>query len=109
MDHLDIDIEKKIFSYSYSKNNNLIAYSHKKKNIVFHIDDLSLIQFYEISRYLSNNFDLIKIGKTRFNDYLTKTYSADGFAADITNELDENFDLETYAQTLSQTEDLLNS
>ena len=109
MDHLDIDIEKKIFSYSYSKNNNLIAYSHKKKNIVFHIDDLSLIQFYEISRYLSNNFDLIKIGKTKFNEYLTKTYSADGFAADITNELDENFDLETYAQTLSQTEDLLNS
>ncbi len=109
MTNLDIDSSKKIFSYKYSKNNNLIGFELNDNQTIFHTDHLSSFQFFELLRYLNGNFKLIKIDKSTFNKYITKAYGADGFASSLENDLDNNFDIEAYANKLSQTEDLLSA
>jgi general secretion pathway protein E len=63
--------------------------------------------YHELQRFLGTSFSIKKCSSTEFNEYITNIFSSDNVQSDISEELSDSFDLESFAGSISATEDLL--
>jgi general secretion pathway protein E len=63
--------------------------------------------YHEIYKFLKNDFILTLCNAENFNELLTNTFSVNNTSNDISEELSDEFDLQTFAGSISATEDLL--
>jgi general secretion pathway protein E len=96
-----------IFPYDFVKENQVIANMTKDGYEVISPNKISPDLYHEIYKFLKNDFILTLCNPENFNELLTNTFSVNNASNDISEELSDEFDLQTFAGSISATEDLL--
>ena len=96
-----------IFPYDFVKENQVIANMTKDGYEVISPNKISPDLYHEIYKFLKNDFILTLCNAENFNELLTNTFSVNNASNDISEELSDEFDLQTFAGSISATEDLL--
>ena len=96
-----------IFPYDFVKENQVIANITKDGYEVISPNKISPDLYHEIYKFLKNDFILTLCNAENFNELLTNTFSINNASNDISEELSDEFDLQTFAGSISATEDLL--
>jgi general secretion pathway protein E len=96
-----------IFPYDFVKENQVIANMTKDGYEVISPNKISPNLYHEIYKFLKNDFTLTLCNAENFNELLTNTFSVNNTSNDISEELSDEFDLQTFAGSISATEDLL--
>ena len=96
-----------IFPYDFVKENQVIANMTKDGYEVISPNKISPNLYHEIYKFLKNDFTLTLCNAENFNELLTNTFSVNNASNDISEELSDEFDLQTFAGSISATEDLL--
>jgi len=96
-----------IFPYDFVKENQVIANMTKDGYEVISPNKISPDLYHEIYKFLKNDFILTLCNAENFNELLTNTFSINNASNDISEELSDEFDLQTFAGSISATEDLL--
>ena len=96
-----------IFPYDFVKENQVIANMTKDGYEVISPNKISPDLYHEIYKFLKNDFILTLCNAENFNELLTNTFSVNNTSNDISEELSDEFDLQTFAGSISATEDLL--
>ena len=96
-----------IFPYDFVKENQVIANKTEDGYEVISPNKISPNLYHEIYKFLKNEFTLISCEADKFNELLTNTFSINNASNDISEELSDEFDLQTFAGSISATEDLL--
>ena len=103
----DIKNVSDIFPYDFVRENEVIASFSNKGYEVISPNKISLELYHEIQRYLKSDFTMTICDADSFNELLTNSFSVDSDSSDITEELSDEFDLQTFAGSITATEDLL--
>ncbi|MDB9813684.1 GspE/PulE family protein [Gammaproteobacteria bacterium] len=93
--------------YDFAKVHRILAYLKESKLFVIAEKKLSAGMYQELSRFLRSDFYLEVCSPKDFDHLLTQHYSAEENNSSLGADLSENFDLQSYANTLAPTEDLL--
>jgi general secretion pathway protein E len=96
-----------LLPYEFAKSVRVIAFHFDSELLVHSEKKLSLFLYSELSRYLLKPFKVNLCSSVDFDQLLTKHYSLGENESAINAELSENFDLQSFANTLAPTEDLL--
>ena len=96
-----------IFPYDFVTENQVIANMTKDGYEVISPNKISPNLYHEIYKFLKNDFTLTLCNAENFNELLTNTFSVNNTSNDISEELSDEFDLQTFAGSISATEDLL--
>ena len=96
-----------IFPYDFVKENQVIANKTEDGYEVISPNKISPNLYHEIYKFLKNDFILTLCNPENFNELLTNTFSVNNASNDISEELSDEFDLQTFAGSISATEDLL--
>jgi general secretion pathway protein E len=96
-----------LLPYEFAKSVRVIAFHFDSELLVHSEKKLSLFLYSELSRYLLKPFKVNLCSSVDFDQLLTKHYSLGENESAISAELSENFDLQSFANTLAPTEDLL--
>ena len=96
-----------IFPYDFVKENQVIANMTKDGYEVISPNKISPNLYHEIYKFLKNDFTLTLCNAENFNELLTNTFSVNNTSNDISEEISDEFDLQTFAGSISATEDLL--
>ena len=96
-----------IFPYDFVKENQVIVNMTKDGYEVISPNKISPDLYHEIYKFLKNDFILTLCNAENFNELLTNTFSVNNTSNDISEELSDEFDLQTFAGSISATEDLL--
>ena len=96
-----------IFPYDFVKENQVIVNMTKDGYEVISPNKISPDLYHEIYKFLKNDFILTLCNAENFNELLTNTFSVNNASNDISEELSDEFDLQTFAGSISATEDLL--
>ena len=96
-----------IFPYDFVKENQVIANKTEDGYEVISPNKISPDLYHEIYKFLKNEFTLTSCEADKFNELLTNTFSINNASNDISEELSDEFDLQTFAGSISATEDLL--
>ena len=96
-----------LLPYDFAKSLRVIACEDDSFLSVYCEKNLSLFLYSELSRYLLKPFNVNLCSSIDFDQLLTKHYSMGEDESAINAELSENFDLQSFANTLAPTEDLL--
>ena len=97
----------KSLPYDFVRENEIIIVNEDGNYKVITPKNISLPLYHEINRYLINPFNIEICSPDEFNELLTSTFSNDSSNSDISEELSDEFDLESFAGSISATEDLL--
>ena len=97
----------KSLPYDFVRENEIIIVNEDGNYKVITPKNISLPLYHEIKRYLINSFNIEICSPDEFNELLTSTFSNDSSNSDISEELSDEFDLESFAGSISATEDLL--
>ena len=97
----------KSLPYDFVRENEIIIVNEDGNYKVITPKNISLPLYHEIKRYLINPFNIEICSPDEFNELLTSTFSNDSSNSDISEELSDEFDLESFAGSISATEDLL--
>ena len=108
MSSSNIDKEKfNILPYDFVKENQIIA-SHKVSGYeVISPNKITPTLYHELYKFLKSDFKFNQCNSEKFNELLTNTFTADNTSNDISEELSDEFDLQSFAGSISETEDLL--
>ena len=93
--------------YDFARVHRVLAYLKESKLHVIAEKKLSLEMYQELSRVLRSDFLSEVCSPKDFDQLLTQYYSAEGDNPNLSADLSENFDLQSFANTLAPTEDLL--
>ena len=96
-----------LLPYEFAKTQRVIAFEKDQQAQVISEQPLSKDLFQELYRFLTNHFKSETCSPTEFDQLLTEYYSADDDDALGGTSLSEDFDLQSFANTLAPTEDLL--
>ncbi len=96
-----------IFPYDFVKENQVIATKTSDGFEVISPIKISPDLYHEIHKFLKTDFLLTTCNTSKFNELLTNTFSIEDASNDISEELSDEFDLQTFAGSISATEDLL--
>lgn len=108
MDHLITKEHKPLFPYEYSKSQRILGVDINGEVHIFSENELSSLSIQEFySAFPGKNFVTTLCSPNEFEKGLTKLYSQDKLQESIGEELSESFDLESYAKTITPSEDLL--
>ena len=102
----DLDNLSFVLPYDYIKDNQLIV-TNNDPVVVMTPNSISRDMYHELQRFLGTSFSIKKCSSTEFNEYITNIFSSDNVQSDISEELSDSFDLESFAGSISATEDLL--
>lgn len=95
-----------VIPYEYIKEHQLIVTGNDPIEILSP-NDITKDMYHEIQRYLGSSFTIKRCSSTEFNEYITNIFSSEAVSNDISEELTDSFDLESFAGSISATEDLL--
>ena len=103
-----MDKEKfKLLPYDFIKENQIIASQSADGFEVISPNKISSAIYHELYKYLKKDFNLKICSTDKFNELLTNTFTIDDASNDISEELSDEFDLQSFAGSISATEDLL--
>ena len=102
----DKDKLSDVLPYEFVKENQLILVNNNPVEIMSP-NTITRDMYHEIQRFIGSSFNITKCTSTEFNDYITNIFSSESVANDISEELTDSFDLESFAGSISATEDLL--
>jgi len=95
-----------VLPYEYVKENQLILVNNNPVEILTP-NNITKDMYHEIQRYIGASFRVKKCSSSEFNDYITTIFSSESVTNDISEELSDSFDLESFAGSITATEDLL--
>lgn len=103
--------EKNTFSlpYLFAKKHGVIVLDITDVANVFYLKGASLQAFAEIKRILQCPLKLTEISNTQFQEYLAQIYQSNSSLLEATVGMEEELNLEQFANQLSFSEDLLNN
>ena len=108
MSSSSIDKEKfNILPYDFVKENQIIASQKTHGYEVISPNKITPTLYHELYKFLKKDFVFNKCSADQFNEILTNTFSIDNTSNDIYEELSDEFDLQSFAGSISATEDLL--
>ena len=96
-----------LLPYDYVKVNQIIALQEVEGCRVISTATISIETYHELSRYLNQDFKMEICDADRFDELLTGIFSTDNGADTFSDELNEGFDLKSFANSIAPTEDLL--
>ena len=96
-----------ILPYDFVKENQVIATKTSDGFEVISPNKITPDLYHEIHKFLKNDFIFISCDTEKFNELLTNSFSVNNASNDISEELSDEFDLQTFAGSISATEDLL--
>ena len=96
-----------IFPYDFVKENEVIASLGENGYEVISTKMITENLYHEIERFLETGFVFKICDPSQFNELLTNSFSINSASSDISEELTDEFDLQTFAGSISATEDLL--
>lgn len=96
-----------LLPYDFVKENNVLAFDENGKKNVISPNNLSIELFHEIQRFLKSSFIFSLCKPEVFNELLTNSFSINNNSSGLSEELSDEFDLQTFAGSISATEDLL--
>ncbi|NCX25122.1 MAG: type II/IV secretion system protein, partial [Proteobacteria bacterium] len=103
-----MDKEKsKVLPYDFIKENQVIASETADGYEVISPTKITPTIYHELYKYLKKDFTLNICSSDKFNELLTNTFTIDDASNDISEELSDEFDLQSFAGSISATEDLL--
>ena len=102
----DKDKLSDVLPYEFVKENQLILVNNDPVEIMSP-NTITRDMYHEIQRFIGSSFNITKCTSAEFNDYITNIFSSESVANDISEELTDSFDLESFAGSISATEDLL--
>ena len=98
---VDIKNISDIFPYDFVRENEVIAsFDSSSGYEVISPNKLTSDLYHEIQRYLKSNFTFILCNSDDFNELLTNSFSIDSGSSNISEELSDEFDLQTFAGCL---------
>jgi general secretion pathway protein E len=96
-----------LLPYEFAKTQRVIAFEQDQQAQVISEQPLTKELFQELYRFLTNHFKSHTCTPTEFDQLLTEYYSAGDDDGISNSSFPENFDLQSFANTLAPTEDLL--
>ena len=96
-----------ILPYDFVKENDVLAFNEGDSFSVISPNSLSDNIYHEIQRFLKSNFSFSLCKSDYFNDLLTSSFSINNDSTALSEELTDEFDLQSFAGSISATEDLL--
>ena len=103
-----MDREKfNILPYDFVKENQVIASKDSDGYEIISPNKITPNLYHELFKFLKTEFAFKQCSSDKFNELLTNTFSIDNTSNDISEELSEEFDLQSFAGSISVTEDLL--
>ena len=96
-----------ILPYDFVKENDVLAFNDGNSFTVISPNNLSNDIYHEIQRFLKSNFTFSLCNANYFNDLLTNSFSINKDSTELSEELTDEFDLKSFAGSISATEDLL--
>jgi general secretion pathway protein E len=96
-----------LLPYDFVRVKSIIALEDNDGCKIFSQEKISIEIYHELSRYLNRDFELEICDSEQFNQLLTKVFSTENNSAEFSDELNESFDLKTFANSIAPTEDLL--
>ena len=103
-----MDKEKfNILPYDFVKENQIIASQKTHGYEVVSPNKMTPTLYHELYKFLKKDFVFNQCSADQFNEILTNTFSIDNTSNDIYEELSDEFDLQSFAGSISATEDLL--
>ena len=103
----DQDHLTNILPYDFVKENDVLAFNEGDSFSVISPNSLSDNIYHEIQRFLKSNFSFSLCKSDYFNDLLTSSFSINNDSTSLSEELTDEFDLQSFAGSISATEDLL--
>ena len=108
MSSSSMDKEKfNILPYDFVKENQIIASQKTHGYEVVSPNKMTPTLYHELYKFLKKDFVFNQCSADQFNEILTNTFSIDNTSNDIYEELSDEFDLQSFAGSISATEDLL--
>ena len=99
--------EFNILPYDFVKENQIIASYDSDGYEVISPNKITPYLYHELYKFLKTEFVFKQCSSDKFNELLTSTFSIDNTSNDISEELSDEFDLQSFAGSISATEDLL--
>ena len=96
-----------ILPYDFVRENDVIALLNSDGYEILSPNKISADLYHEIQRYLKSSFRFTICDSDTFNELLTTSFSINSDSSDISEELSDEFDLQSFAGSISATEDLL--
>lgn len=96
-----------LLPYDYVKANQIIALEEAEGCRVISTAAISIETYHELSRYLNQDFKMEICDADRFDALLTGIFSTGNGSDPFSDELNEGFDLKSFANSIAPTEDLL--
>ena len=96
-----------ILPYDFVKENQILATKTNTGYEVISPKKISPSLYHEISKFLKHDFSFKLCDSKTFNELLTNSFSIVSTSDDISEELSDEFDLESFAGSINATEDLL--
>ena len=96
-----------LLPYDFVREKNVIALESNSGCTIFSPERVSIEIYHELARYLNRDFALEICDSEQFNQLLTKAFSTENNSGVFPNELNESFELKTFANSIAPTEDLL--
>jgi general secretion pathway protein E len=96
-----------ILPYDFVRENEVIASHSEDGYELISSKKLTPALYHEIKRYIKSDFVFSLCESSEFNDLLTNSFSINNTNSDISEELTDEFDLQSFAGSISATEDLL--
>ena len=103
-----MDKEKfNILPYDFVKENQIIVSKNVEGLTAISPNKIAPSLYHELYKFLKKDFVFNQCSADQFNEILTNTFSIDNTSNDIYEELSDEFDLQSFAGSISATEDLL--
>jgi general secretion pathway protein E len=106
----DVDLSKLnqcLLPYDFVRSKQLAAFQNGDECTVITPNGINLDIYHELSRFLEKAFVIKQCSLDEFDDLITKVFSSDHASGVLSEELSDEFDLASFANTIAPTEDLL--
>ena len=97
----------KTLPYDYAKSEKCIFIQESVGYVLYVTQKVSSFVFAEVLRYVAVPFQLKLCNLEEFNAFLTKHYNQEDSTNVLSEELSDSFDLQSFANTIAPTQDLL--
>ena len=108
MSSSSIDTENfNILPYDFVKENQIIVSKNAEELTAISPNKIAPSLYHELYKFLKKDFVFNQCTSDEFNELLTNSFTVDNSSSDISEELSDEFDLQSFAGSISATEDLL--
>ena len=96
-----------ILPYDFVKENQIIVSKNAEGLTAISPNKIAPSLYHELYKFLKKDFVYNQCSADEFNELLTNSFTVDNSSSDISEELSDEFDLQSFAGSISATEDLL--